>query len=90
MEPKFGTRSIEHHSDSIVCKNCGQSGTIIWDDLSRVNSAIPAELVGIDGPFFERLSRKPPYPIEMICRECGGVALTVFPSTVLHDRAEYN
>jgi hypothetical protein len=89
MEPKFGSYSIQHDSDSIVCRKCGKTGRIVWDDISRLNPSTP-EPVGIDGPFFERLSKKPPYPIELVCRACGGVAMTAFPSTSLHDRREYN
>ena len=89
MESKFGSYSVKQHSDSIVCGKCGKTGKIVWDDISRLNPSTP-EPVGIDGPFFERLSKKPPYPIELVCRACGGVAMTAFPSTSLHDRREYN
>ena len=91
MDPKFGTYSVQQHSDSIVCSKCGKSGKVVWDDVSRLNkSAVIAELAGIDGPFFERLSKLSPYPIELVCRACSGVAATAFPSTSLHDRVKYN
>ena len=90
MQVKFGTYSIEHHSDSIICPNCGKRGKVVWDDVSRLGSHAEPELLGIEGPFFERLGRKPPYPIELVCRECGSVAVTAYPSTSLHDKAEYN
>ena len=94
MKAKFGTYSVRQHSDSqhcdsIVCRKCGKTGKIVWDDVSRLNHPTP-EPAGIDGPFFERLSRTAPYPIELVCRVCGGVAMTAFPSTSLHDRSEYN
>jgi hypothetical protein len=71
--------------DEIVCRNCGRSGTVVWDDVTRLNGSTP-ESAGIDGPFFERLSRNAPYPIELVCRACGGVAMTAYPSTSLHAR----
>lgn len=85
----FGTYSIRQQADSIVCRKCGKSGAIVWDDVSRLNATAP-EPAGIDGPFYERLSCKAPYPIELVCRACGGVAVTAYPSTALHAREKYN
>ena len=91
METNFDEYPVTLRSDSIICGKCGKRGKVVWDDLSRLtNNAPEPELLGIDGPFFERISRKPPYPIELICRECGGVAVTAYPSTRLHDRRGYN
>jgi ribosomal protein L37E len=89
MDTKSGTCSVRQHADPIVCRRCGKFGRIIWDDISRLNS-FTSELAGIDGPFFERLGREPPYPIELVCRSCGAVAMTAYPSTSLHDRVKYN
>ena len=92
MSIKSSDHSIRQHCGEIVCRHCGRTGTIVWDDVTRRNGSpeqMP-ELAGIDGPFFERLSRKAPYPIELVCRSCGGVAITAYPSTSLHARAEYN
>jgi hypothetical protein len=89
MDAKSGTTSIHHRSDTITCGKCGNPGKIVWDDISRLHHCEP-ELLGIEDPFFERLSEKSPYPIELVCRECGGVAVTAYPSTALHGRQEYN
>ena len=89
MKPKFGKYSVREEFDSIKCSCCGKTGTIMWDQVSRAREFM-REMVGIDGPFMERLSKKPPYPIELVCRGCGGVAVTAYPSTSLHDRREYN
>lgn len=89
MSFKASSISVRQHSDEIVCRNCGRSGTVVWDDVTRLNVSTP-ELAGIDGPFFERLSKTAPYPIELVCRACGGVAMTAYPSTALHDRRKYN
>lgn len=90
MHQKFGTYSVQQHLESIICRSCGKTGKIVWDDVSRLNKSTIPEMIGIDGPFFERLSRKAPYPIELVCRACGEVAASAFPSTSLHDRKEYN
>ena len=74
-DPKFGTYSIRHHSNSIACRKCGKSGRVIWDSVSR-NGKTDPELVGIEGPFYERLSNKPPYAIEMVCRDCDVIAIS--------------
>lgn len=92
MNARFSRYSVRQRTDKIVCRNCGKSGTVIWDDVTRLNASperMP-ELAGIDGPFFERLSKKAPYPIELVCRACGGVAVTAYPSTSLHEREKYN
>lgn len=94
MTIKSSDRSMRQHCGEIACRHCGRTGTIIWDDVTRLNT-LPeqtgtSEPAGIDGPFFERLSRKAPYPIELVCRACGGVAMTAYPSTSLRAREEYN
>jgi len=89
MDTKLGNYAIRQHADAIACRKCGTTGTVVWDDISRRNVCV-SEQVGIDGPFFERLSKKPPYPIELVCRACGGVTLTAYPSTSLHEREKYN
>lgn len=89
MVKKFGRHFIHKETDAIVCRNCGKTGKILWDQVSRAGGSAP-ELKGIDGPFFERLSKKAPYPIELICRDCGGVAITAYPSTSLFSKDRYN
>lgn len=89
MDPKFATHADHQHSSSFFCRTCGCSGKIVWEDVSPLSNSMP-ELVGIDGPFFERVSKKPPFQVELICQECGAVAATAFPSTSLHETGEYN
>ena len=89
MRSRYADYSIRQRADAIVCRKCGKTGNVVWDDISRRN-VCASEQVGIDGPFFERLSKKPPYPIELVCRACGGVAITAYPSTSLHHREKYN
>lgn len=89
MDPKNSTYSVGNYSYTVVCGRCGKPGVILWDEVSRLN-VTSRELISIEGPFFERLSKKQPYPIEMVCRACGEVAATAFPSTSLHARVKYN
>ena len=89
MDAKLRPYSAHHHADTITCRKCGQPGKIVWDSVSRARNSQMGRS-SVEGPFFERISRDPPYPIELVCRECGGVAITAYPSTALHDRREYN
>jgi hypothetical protein len=88
MDAKFGT-TIHHRSDILTCGKCGNPGKIVWDDISRLRHDKPKRL-RIEETFFERLGSAPPYPIELVCRQCGGVAVTAYPSTALHGRQDYN
>jgi len=89
MKAQSSPSSFHHHSDSFKCHQCGKRGKVVWDDVSRRKTQEP-DLLDIDGPFLERLGRQPPYPIELVCRACGGVAVTIYPSTTLHDRRDYH
>jgi hypothetical protein len=57
-------------SKDLHCPRCGQAGHVTWDNLPAGNSN---DLVRIEGDFFERMSRKAPYPIELVCNGCGTV-----------------
>jgi len=57
-------------SKDILCPRCGQAGHVTWENLSAGSSN---DLVRIEGDFCERLSRKAPYPIELVCNGCGTV-----------------
>lgn len=87
MSARSNAYSIEKPADTFVCRNCGQSGAVIWVHVSRLGAPRRA---ASEKAFLERLGSKPPYPIELVCRHCGDVALTAFPSTSLHHRAKYN
>ena len=89
MDQKFGRHFIPQEADAVVCRNYKRTGRILWDQLSRVPGS-HTDLIGIDGSFFERLSKTPPYPIELVCRYCGGVAMIAYPSTSLCSKEKYN
>ena len=67
MSPKFGTHHL--HAGKIHCR-CGRVGSIVWEDAPSEEGA-QREFVKIDGDFYERLSKRPPYPIELVCNCCG-------------------
>jgi hypothetical protein len=62
MEAQFDTRQ---HFDTVVCPKCGKQGSITWD-----TDGPKTELADISG-FYERLCKKAPYPIELVCNGCG-------------------
>jgi len=57
------------NSEHITCDDCGNSGELFWLTLGPLGTR--PEFGGISGRFYERISRKPPYPIELICNCCG-------------------
>ena len=65
------------HAHQIHCPGCGKIGTIQWEDAPSDNDR---QLIKIEGDFYERLAKKEPYQIELVCSACGtlqtGTALT--------------
>ena len=80
MSPLFSTSSS--HTDEIVCPGCGRAGAILWEETQRFEGS-EKQFVGIEGGFFERLSSRAPYPIEVVCGGCGAIhsEVTVSPQT---------
>ena len=66
---EFGAYTSSH-CDAIICPKCGNRGSIAWDDIAAPDGD-RKELIGITGGFYERLSKKAPYPIELVCNNCG-------------------
>ena len=54
--------------DEISCPHCGRNGNLHWE---RAADGKHDDLVKIDGGFYERLAKKPPFPIELVCGVCG-------------------
>ncbi|MBN9544322.1 MAG: hypothetical protein J0I19_02535 [Alphaproteobacteria bacterium] len=50
MNSKASGMFVRQRSDQIVCRNCGRSGTVVWDDVTRLNVSAP-ELAGSTGRF---------------------------------------
>jgi hypothetical protein len=67
MSSKFGTHQLQ--GGKINCR-CGKVGSIVWEN-ARSEKGAQRDFVKIDGDFYERLSKRPPYPIELVCNSCG-------------------
>jgi hypothetical protein len=63
----FGSHHLKY-SDTVRCPRCHRTGTIEWEAAAEKNLK---ELVRINGEFYERVSKKPPFPIELVCVGCG-------------------
>ena len=66
MSAKFGTH--QPHGGKIKCR-CGKVGSILWEDA--LSEGVHREFVKIEGDFYERLSKRTPHPIELVCNSCG-------------------
>ena len=64
---RFGCYSP--HSNALDCPKYGKKGAITWEDVLRDNNP-DKNLLGIEVDFLERLAKKPPYPIEVVCNGC--------------------
>lgn len=74
MAARFST--YQHDlTDTIVCPKCGNCGVINWDYVPTPDGP-KKDFVGITGDFYERLAKKPPHPIEIVCNCCR---ITVVP-----------
>jgi hypothetical protein len=68
MQPRFSTYPHDL-TDTIVCPKCGNCGVINWDYVPSPNGP-KKDFAGVAGDFYERLSVKEPYPIEIVCNSC--------------------
>jgi hypothetical protein len=66
MSTLFG-RHVFKHSDTIICPHCGRTGVIHWEEGKNADR----NLLAIEGAFYERLCKKAPHPIELVCAGCG-------------------
>jgi len=69
MSTHFGTYAS--HSNSLDCPGCGAQGALRWENAPSIHGG--QQLVAIEGDFYERLGRKKPYAIELVCNGCGTV-----------------
>lgn len=69
MQARFGT--YPHAlTDTIQCPRCGTCGVINWD-LVQTPQGPRKDFAGLSSTFYERLNKKPPYEIEIVCNCCG-------------------
>jgi hypothetical protein len=65
MSP-LGLRNIPETEEPIYCPKCNAAGCVVWEGEGQTKA-----LVRISGDFYERLSKRAPYPIELVCQQCG-------------------
>jgi len=69
MSTHFGTYTS--HSNSLDCPGCGAQGALRWENAPTIYGG--QQLLAIEGDFYERLARRKPYAIELVCNGCGTV-----------------
>jgi hypothetical protein len=57
---------LPQFSVHIICPKCAAVGVVVWERDAAQNS-----LVSLSRGFYERISKKHPYSIELVCHECG-------------------
>lgn len=58
----------------IRCPRCRQDGTETWEENSQINAHGPqSQFVNRSDGFYERIAKKAPYQIEVVCEKCGAV-----------------
>lgn len=69
------------HADEFKCRKCGARGVIHWDG---------GQFVELSGGFYERLARKAPYPIELVCHQCGTAQreADLYPNKLIVDQQD--
>jgi hypothetical protein len=77
MENRFGADQSKITS-TIVCPKCGNCGVIKWAFVPSPDGP-KKDFVGIVGEFYERISRKSPYPLEIACNSCQIVVSSEAP-----------
>lgn len=66
------------YANSLACPGCGASGALRWEISSGASGQ---QLVAIEGSFHERLAKRPPHVIELVCNGCGAVQNAVRSGT---------
>ena len=61
------TRMSSHeNSTNITCPKCKAVGVVVWETVGAERS-----LVSLTRNFYERFSKKDPFPIELVRQDCG-------------------
>jgi hypothetical protein len=64
----------------ILCPACGAVGQSVWEDEKG-----GPYLVNLSDGFYERLARRQPYDLEIVCKGCGTAQAERRPSRVSND-----
>lgn len=68
-DPRAARGTYPIHWEDIVCSRCANKGRLQWEEGLSPDSK---HLVGIEGNFYERLTKKS-WQIELVCNGCGAV-----------------
>ena len=55
--------------DEFHCPRCGKKGCLYWERAEGRDAR--HDLVKIEGDFYERMTRRRPFRIELVCNGCG-------------------
>lgn len=67
MQTGFGR--YQNHAENFCCAKCGAKGAMIWED-GVVEQPHRKSPIRVNGPFYERISVKKPYHVEIVCSRC--------------------
>lgn len=60
----------------VKCPGCGQTGNSTWEENHSTNPKGPeACLISVADGFYERVGKKHPYDIELVCKKCETVQI---------------
>lgn len=60
----------------LKCHRCGQTGISTWEENARVSKdGSQTSLVSVSSGFYERLSKRAPHAIELVCHRCEAIQL---------------
>ena len=84
---RSGTREAHMPSDQIsinvICPECKSVGVLVWEKTKS-----DRVLVSVTRNFYERISKKAPYSIEIVCLGCEHRSLRADPAFGLRARIE--
>lgn len=66
--PNSAAAKITQSQEPIHCPQCGAEGLAIWERNGQERI-----LVHMCAQFHEQIPNRWPYPIELVCRQCGNV-----------------
>jgi len=66
----------EQFTVDLKCHRCGQTGISIWEENAQAHRDGPdMSLISVSSGFYERLARKNPCAIVLVCHSCKAVQL---------------
>jgi hypothetical protein len=71
---KPGDEPVERDQFSVLieCPKCGEKGVATWEENKHTSVSGPEPtLIRLSSEFYERVSKRAPHVIELVCRKCG-------------------